>query len=124
MCRAEDEDECLTCNVCERSFPSARRLSQHQQRKRHFGCPVCEALFPSLSALEQHRETLGTLVGRRRETAIPSQALPLKQFQGTVPGGVAAAALTSPATETCGRMTDDHDDDVADIAVPNGATLR
>ncbi|KAH8037594.1 hypothetical protein HPB51_015028 [Rhipicephalus microplus] len=58
MWGAEDEDECLTCNVCERSFPSARRLSQHQQRKRHFGCPVCEALFPSLSALEEHRETL------------------------------------------------------------------
>ncbi|KAL3238772.1 hypothetical protein MRX96_021804 [Rhipicephalus microplus] len=54
----EDEDECLTCNVCERPFPSARRLSQHQQRKRHFGCPVCEALFPSLSALEEHKETL------------------------------------------------------------------
>ncbi|KAH7944268.1 hypothetical protein HPB52_017838 [Rhipicephalus sanguineus] len=45
MLRAEyeDEDECLTCNVCERSFPSARRLSQHQQRKRHFGCPVAPA---------------------------------------------------------------------------------
>ncbi|XP_075557360.1 uncharacterized protein LOC142589699 isoform X1 [Dermacentor variabilis] len=54
----EDEDECLTCSVCERSFASGRRLSQHQQRKHHFGCPVCEALFPSLLALEHHRESL------------------------------------------------------------------
>ncbi|KAL1414290.1 hypothetical protein MTO96_030525 [Rhipicephalus appendiculatus] len=54
----EDDDECLTCNVCERSFPSARRLSRHQQRKRHFGCPVCDAIFPSPLALENHRGTL------------------------------------------------------------------
>ncbi|XP_077489789.1 uncharacterized protein LOC144100802 isoform X2 [Amblyomma americanum] len=54
----EEDEESLTCNVCDRSFASGRRLSRHQQRKRHFGCPVCDALFPSLLALEQHRESL------------------------------------------------------------------
>lgn len=54
----EEDEESLTCNVCERSFSSGKRLSQHQQRKRHFGCPVCDALFPSLLALEHHRESL------------------------------------------------------------------
>ncbi|KAH9365030.1 hypothetical protein HPB48_006929 [Haemaphysalis longicornis] len=54
----EDEEESLTCNVCERSFTSGRLLSQHQQRKGHFGCPVCDALFPSFLALEHHRESL------------------------------------------------------------------
>ncbi|XP_077528190.1 uncharacterized protein LOC144139811 [Haemaphysalis longicornis] len=54
----EDEEDSLTCNVCERSFASKRRLSQHQQRKGHFGCPVCDALFPSFLALEHHRESL------------------------------------------------------------------
>lgn len=54
----EDEDEDLTCNVCERSFSTARRLSKHQQRKRHFGCPVCDAIFPSPLALENHRGSM------------------------------------------------------------------
>ncbi|KAH9365026.1 hypothetical protein HPB48_014063 [Haemaphysalis longicornis] len=54
----DDEEESLTCNVCERSFASKQRLSRHQQRKGHFGCPVCDALFPSFLALEDHRESL------------------------------------------------------------------
>ena len=52
------EEEELTCNVCERSFHSVRRLEQHQQRQRHYGCSVCESLFPTLMALELHKETL------------------------------------------------------------------
>ncbi|CAF4899586.1 unnamed protein product [Pieris macdunnoughi] len=49
-------DEALTCNVCDRSFPSRRLLSDHQQKKRHFGCSSCDSLFPSLMALEHHKE--------------------------------------------------------------------
>ncbi|KAH9365029.1 hypothetical protein HPB48_006928 [Haemaphysalis longicornis] len=54
----EDKEESLTCNVCERSVTSGRLLSQHQQRKGHFGCPVCDALFPCFFALEHHRDSL------------------------------------------------------------------
>ncbi|XP_015921424.1 uncharacterized protein [Parasteatoda tepidariorum] len=53
-----DEDEELTCNVCERSFNSVRKLEQHQQRKRHYGCSICDSIFPGLMALELHKETL------------------------------------------------------------------
>ncbi|XP_054288971.1 dnaJ homolog subfamily C member 21 [Macrosteles quadrilineatus] len=49
-------DEALTCNVCDRSFSSARALSQHQQKKRHFGCSACDSLFQTLMALEHHKE--------------------------------------------------------------------
>ncbi|XP_037523156.1 zinc finger Ran-binding domain-containing protein 2 [Rhipicephalus sanguineus] len=62
----EDDDECLTCNVCERSFPSARRLSRHQQRKRHFGCPVCDAIFLPHSPSRTTGEPWST--GRRTMT--------------------------------------------------------
>ncbi|XP_045496181.1 uncharacterized protein LOC123694730 [Colias croceus] len=51
-----DYDEALTCNVCDRSFPTRRQLSDHQQKKRHFGCSSCDSLFPSLMALEHHKE--------------------------------------------------------------------
>ncbi|XP_035212041.1 uncharacterized protein LOC118186123, partial [Stegodyphus dumicola] len=54
----DDEDEELTCNVCERSFNTVRRLEQHQQRKRHYGCSICDSIFPGLMALELHKETL------------------------------------------------------------------
>ncbi|CAG9122721.1 unnamed protein product [Plutella xylostella] len=49
-------EEALTCNVCDRSFPSRRDLADHQQKKRHFGCSACDSLFPSLMALEHHKE--------------------------------------------------------------------
>ncbi|CAH2241357.1 jg15557 [Pararge aegeria aegeria] len=49
-------DEALTCNVCDRSFSTRRQLSDHQQKKRHFGCGACDSLFPSLMALEHHKE--------------------------------------------------------------------
>ncbi|XP_054717676.1 uncharacterized protein LOC129227058 [Uloborus diversus] len=51
-------DDDLTCNVCDRSFGSTRLLSQHQQRRRHFGCSICNSCFPSLPALERHKESL------------------------------------------------------------------
>ncbi|XP_064478833.1 uncharacterized protein LOC135392096 [Ornithodoros turicata] len=51
-------DESLSCNVCERSFTTPRQLSQHQQRKRHFGCSICDSIFPTLMALEHHKESL------------------------------------------------------------------
>ncbi|XP_022187095.1 uncharacterized protein LOC111045926 isoform X1 [Nilaparvata lugens] len=51
-----DYEESLTCNVCDRSFCSPRQLSQHQQKKRHFGCGACDSLFQSLMALEHHKE--------------------------------------------------------------------
>ncbi|KAM7297000.1 hypothetical protein ISCGN_022154 [Ixodes scapularis] len=54
----DDYEESLTCNVCERSFNNGRQLSQHQQRKRHYGCSVCDAIFPTLMALEHHKESL------------------------------------------------------------------
>ncbi|KAG8305406.1 hypothetical protein J6590_070228 [Homalodisca vitripennis] len=49
-------DEALTCNVCDRSFSTPRLLSQHQQKKRHFGCSACDSLFQTLMALEHHKE--------------------------------------------------------------------
>ncbi|CAG9579545.1 unnamed protein product [Danaus chrysippus] len=49
-------DEALTCNVCDRSFSTRRALSDHQQKKRHFGCGACDSLFPSLMSLEHHKE--------------------------------------------------------------------
>ncbi|OXA55400.1 hypothetical protein Fcan01_09736 [Folsomia candida] len=33
----DDEDEGLTCDVCDRAFPTSRKLADHQQKKRHFG---------------------------------------------------------------------------------------
>ncbi|XP_046662660.1 uncharacterized protein LOC124355540 [Homalodisca vitripennis] len=51
-----DCDEALTCNVCDRSFSTSRLLSQHQQKKRHFGCSACDSLFQTLMALEHHKE--------------------------------------------------------------------
>lgn len=53
-----ESEEALTCNVCDRSFPSTRKLAQHQQRKRHFGCSVCDSIFPTLMTLELHKESL------------------------------------------------------------------
>uniref|UniRef100_T1JK55 C2H2-type domain-containing protein n=1 Tax=Strigamia maritima TaxID=126957 RepID=T1JK55_STRMM len=49
-------NEDLTCNVCDRSFASARLLGRHQQKRRHFACSVCESLFSSLIMLEHHKE--------------------------------------------------------------------
>ncbi|XP_041988922.1 polyribonucleotide nucleotidyltransferase [Aricia agestis] len=51
-----DYDEALTCNVCDRAFSTRRQLSDHQQKKRHFGCSACDSLFPSRMALEHHKE--------------------------------------------------------------------
>ncbi|XP_077285377.1 uncharacterized protein LOC143910671 [Arctopsyche grandis] len=51
-----DYDEALTCNVCDRSFPTQRQLESHQQKKRHFGCSTCDSLYLSLMALEHHKE--------------------------------------------------------------------
>ncbi|GFY38924.1 c2H2-type domain-containing protein [Trichonephila inaurata madagascariensis] len=53
-----DEEEELTCNFCERSFNSVRRLEQHQQRKRHYMCSICDTVFDGLMLLEMHKETL------------------------------------------------------------------
>ncbi|XP_055934320.1 uncharacterized protein LOC129963792 [Argiope bruennichi] len=55
---SDDEDEELTCNFCERSFNSVRRLEQHQQRKRHYMCSICDTVFDGLMLLEMHKETL------------------------------------------------------------------
>ena len=35
-------DEALTCNVCDRAFPTSRLLASHQTRKRHYGWGACE----------------------------------------------------------------------------------
>ncbi len=55
---SSSSEEALSCNVCDRSFSTARQLAQHQLQKRHFGCSVCDTVFPTLMALEQHKETL------------------------------------------------------------------
>lgn len=55
---SDDDDEELTCSVCDRSFRTVRHLEQHQQRKRHYGCCICDTIFPNLMALELHKETL------------------------------------------------------------------
>lgn len=57
---SENDDESdydgFTCNVCEKVYPTAKSLVQHQQKKRHYGCSVCDIVFPSLSYLEAHKE--------------------------------------------------------------------
>ncbi|CAL4109856.1 unnamed protein product, partial [Meganyctiphanes norvegica] len=52
----EETIEALTCNVCDRFFPTSQYLQQHQLRKRHYGCYTCENVFNSLMALESHKE--------------------------------------------------------------------
>ncbi|XP_075225725.1 uncharacterized protein LOC142326878 [Lycorma delicatula] len=69
-----DFDESLTCNVCDRSFCSPRQLSQHQQKKRHFGCGACDSLFPSLMALEHHKEEFEHWSGDESAMAANSQS--------------------------------------------------
>ncbi|KAG8193695.1 hypothetical protein JTE90_004995 [Oedothorax gibbosus] len=54
----EYEEEELTCNFCDRSFRSVKRLERHQTRLRHYACSVCDAPFQALSALEAHKEAL------------------------------------------------------------------
>ncbi|UYV81952.1 hypothetical protein LAZ67_21000222 [Cordylochernes scorpioides] len=60
---AEEEDGSdsegeATCNVCEKTYRSARLLGQHQLRRRHFGCSVCDGVFETMAALESHKESL------------------------------------------------------------------
>ncbi|KAB7499564.1 hypothetical protein Anas_02775 [Armadillidium nasatum] len=50
---ADDED--LTCNVCDRSYPTMQQLVSHQMRRRHYGCSICEDIFPTYMALEYHK---------------------------------------------------------------------
>ncbi|CAL4142414.1 unnamed protein product, partial [Meganyctiphanes norvegica] len=52
----EENVEALTCNVCDRFFPTSQYLQQHQLKKRHYGCSTCENVFNSLMALEYHKE--------------------------------------------------------------------
>ena len=51
MLREEDcdwSDEDLTCNVCDRAFPTPLHLEQHMVKKRHWLCNCCEAGLGSL----------------------------------------------------------------------------
>ncbi|CAL8104455.1 unnamed protein product [Orchesella dallaii] len=58
----DDEDdvgeEVLTCEVCERVFPSTKKLADHQIKKRHFGCLQCDSIFSTEKALDFHREQM------------------------------------------------------------------
>jgi hypothetical protein len=55
----DEEDKGFYCEVCERSFPTIKRLYNHQDRKRHFGCLQCDSIFPSRENLECHQEQMG-----------------------------------------------------------------
>lgn len=33
----DDGEEVLTCEVCDRAFPTIKKLSDHQEKKKHFG---------------------------------------------------------------------------------------
>ena len=48
----------FTCNVCDRTYRTARNLAKHQVYKQHFGCSICDTVFSSLYSLEQHKHTL------------------------------------------------------------------
>lgn len=51
-------DEALTCNVCDRSFPTRRQLGDHQQKKRHFGwAEILSAYLVLTSYIHYHRTT-------------------------------------------------------------------
>lgn len=52
-------DEELTCNVCDRSFPTPWDLESHMIKRRHWGCTICETLFNSVMELEHHKEEQG-----------------------------------------------------------------
>lgn len=52
------EVEYFACNVCDRTYRSARCLAKHQVHRRHFGCSICDTVFATLLSLEQHKHTL------------------------------------------------------------------
>ncbi|KAH9406724.1 hypothetical protein TYRP_012982 [Tyrophagus putrescentiae] len=52
------EMEFFACNVCDRTYRTARCLAKHQVHRRHFGCSICDTVFPTLLSLEQHKHTL------------------------------------------------------------------
>merc|ERR1712059_202136 len=52
-------DEEVTCNVCDRAFPTPWDLENHMIKRRHWGCTICERLFNSVMELEYHKEEEG-----------------------------------------------------------------
>ncbi|CAL8141251.1 unnamed protein product [Orchesella dallaii] len=54
----DDDVEHLTCDVCDRAFPTLKQLADHQRKKRHYGCLQCDSIFPSREVLEYHREQM------------------------------------------------------------------
>lgn len=56
-CDWDDED--VTCNVCDRSFPTPVHLDAHMVKYRHWLCNNCDKLFNSLIQLEYHKDTHG-----------------------------------------------------------------
>ena len=62
--REEDcdwDDEDVTCNVCDRSFPTPVHLQAHMIKHRHWLCSQCEQLFNSSCELEYHKVGAGWL---------------------------------------------------------------
>jgi len=60
--REEDcdwDDEDVTCNVCDRSFPTPVHLDAHMVKYRHWLCGTCDKLFNSVIQLEYHKDSLG-----------------------------------------------------------------
>ena len=63
--REEDcdwDDEDVTCNVCDRSFPTPVHLQSHMIKHRHWLCSHCEQLFNSSCELEYHKVGPGRAV--------------------------------------------------------------
>lgn len=60
--REEDcdwDDEDVTCNVCDRSFPTPVHLDAHMVKYRHWLCNTCDKLFNSVMQLEYHKDSAG-----------------------------------------------------------------
>lgn len=49
------DDEDVTCNVCDRSFPTPVHLDAHMVKYRHWLCNTCDKLFNSIIQLEYHK---------------------------------------------------------------------
>ena len=63
--REEDcdwDDEDVTCNVCDRSFPTPVHLESHMIKHRHWLCTYCEQLFNSSCELDYHKARANLII--------------------------------------------------------------
>ena len=91
-CDWDDED--VTCNVCDRSFPTPVHLQAHMIKHRHWLCSHCEELFNSSCELEYHK------VRRRQAWPLSTLYSALRTVWDT---GVRSTRLRTARTRTVTR---------------------